>query len=104
MKELLEKQRMVIDKINAVKKRFMTHGYCIDLNCLEDIGLYKHGEKINAPELLDILFDRGMLISRGSAAITKIDNLAQFQLNSLYNELQELCEEISKEYLKQHTL
>lgn len=100
MNELIEKQKKIIDEINAIKKRYMPFGYCIDLDALENVELSKAGKKVEVNELLELFFTSGILVSRGEMAIKKIDDLAQFQLNGLYNQLQEVCEQIQAELVK----
>lgn len=99
MKELIEKQKSIIAEIDAIKKRFMPHGYCVDLEALEGVAIGAGGKDLSPKDLIDLFFKSGILVSRGTTAITKIDDLAQFQLNVLYNQLQEVCEQIQNEYI-----
>ena len=99
MKELIEKQKSIIAEIDAIKKRFMPHGYCVDLEALEGVAIGAGGKDLSPKDLIDLFFKSGILVSRGATAITKIDDLAQFQLNGLYNQLQEVCEQIQNEYI-----
>lgn len=96
MENLIEQQKSILNKIRSIQRRPIHHGFCIDLDILDNVQVNKDGKPMTSQELLDMFFETGVFIGKGGMGITRIEGVSEFQLSLLYSELADVTEQILK--------